>query len=103
MLCLRWVPFCVGRKDPLFSSFQQGQWVWLSKGADADRKGGIIGLSSLGLVNLENSSRPARVLLKVMLRSTKKEQILWKAKFGQFLQNLLCDITIGFLSIYPAS
>ena len=103
MLCLRWVPFCVGRKDPLFSSFQQGQWVWLSKGADADRKGGIIGLSSLGLVNLENRSRPARVLLKVMLRSTKKEQILWKAKFGQFLQNLLCDITIGFLSIYPAS
>lgn len=103
MLCLRWVPFCMGRKDPLFSSFQQGQWVWLSKGADADRKGGIIGLSSLGLVNLENRSRPARVLLKVMLRSTKKEQILRKAKFGQFLQNLLCDITIGFLGIYPAS
>lgn len=70
---------------------------------DAYRKGGIIGLSSLGLVNLENRSRPARVLLKVMLRSTKKEQTLWKAKFSQFLQNLLCDVTIGFLAIYPAS
>lgn len=39
MLCLRWVPFCVRRKDPLFSSFQQGQWVWLSKGARCRQEG----------------------------------------------------------------
>ena len=39
MLCLRWVPFCVGRKDPLFSCFQQGQWVWLSKGVRCRQEG----------------------------------------------------------------
>ena len=48
MPCLRWVPFCAGGKDPLFSSFQQGQWVWLSKGVRCRQEEGIVGLSSPG-------------------------------------------------------
>lgn len=91
MVCL-----FVGRKDPLFSSFQLGKGVWLSKGIRCMQEMRTSGLPSLSLVTLENGFRETRLLRIVMLKSVKEKQPRWKANSCSFLQNFPYNLAMAF-------
>lgn len=87
------------RKDPLALPFQQGSGFGSARGQMQTGRGGIIGLSSWPCQPREQVQASQSVIKSDAQKY--KRQTLWKAKFGQFYKTYN-DVTIGFLTIYPA-